>query len=318
MMEPDFDVDIVYLWVDGSDSEWRRKRNALEGVEREDASLDCEGRYADNDELKYSLRALERNAPWIRRIFIVTDGQRPAWLDIHNPKIRIVDHSEILPEKARPTFNSVVIEHNLHRIPGLAEHFLYSNDDMFINRPVKKSDFFTADGLPMIRFNRRVMRKLSLWGEIHLLGKSLSNYNRTIMKASELVKEKFGKYIGHKPHHNVDAFRKSDYANTFETFREAIEPTLVNHFRSDSDIQRVIYSYAPVAEGKAVVKYVNQTTSCRLQNYRHDHYRDIEKKNPTFFCVNDSQYSTDDDRRMAREWLDRRYPEPSGFEKGVE
>ena len=91
---------------------------------------------------KYSLRSVEMYAPWIRKIFIVTDNQVPKWLDTSNPKIRIVDHKEILPEVSLPCFNSRLIEHFLYKIPGLSEHFLYANDDMFINRPVTPATFF--------------------------------------------------------------------------------------------------------------------------------------------------------------------------------
>ena len=36
-----------------------------------------------------------------------------------------------------PTHNSHAVESQLHHIPGIAEHFLYSNDDMFFGRPLQ-------------------------------------------------------------------------------------------------------------------------------------------------------------------------------------
>ena len=133
------DVDLVYLWVDGSDPEWRAKRNASIGASEEKSAVNCEGRFADNDELKYSLRSVDKYAPWIHRVFIVTDNQVPAWLDTSNPKVRIVDHKDILPDACLPCFNSVLLEHFIYKIPGLSEYFLYANDDTFINKPVRHS-----------------------------------------------------------------------------------------------------------------------------------------------------------------------------------
>ena len=156
------DIDFVYLWVDGSDPVWRAKKDVHIGVDKTQSLVNCEGRYADNDELKYSLRSLEKYAPWIRTIHIVTDNQVPKWLDTSNPKIHIVDHSEILPQESLPCFNSALIEHFLWKIPGLSEHFLYGNDDMFLNKPATPASFFDANGLPIIRLNRRRFRKLSL------------------------------------------------------------------------------------------------------------------------------------------------------------
>ena len=184
------EIDFVYLWVDGSDPIWQAKRNSLIGKTEEKSSVNCEGRYANNDELKYSLRSLEMYAPWIRKIFIVTDNQTPEWLDTTNPKIRIVDHKEILPPQSLPCFNSQVIEHFICQIPGLAEHFLYGNDDMYINKPVTPNDFFNPDGLPIIRFNRRPFRKLTLFFKEKIM-KTVTEFARIMMEHSET----FGKEL---------------------------------------------------------------------------------------------------------------------------
>ena len=106
-----YPVDIVYLWCDSSDDVWRTKKNdelrKLGKTTDNDSTGDC--RFIDNDELKYSLRSLEKYAPWINNIFIVTDSQVPKWLDTTNPKIKIIDHKEILPEDVLPTFNASAI-----------------------------------------------------------------------------------------------------------------------------------------------------------------------------------------------------------------
>ena len=310
-----FEIDLVCLWVDGNDPEWQKRHREWAPVPAGDDTANSPGRYADNDELRYSLRSVERYAPWIRRIYIVTDRQTPRWLDTSNPKIRIVDHSEILPPEALPTFNSVVIEHALHRIPGLAEHFLYANDDMFFNREVSPSDFFTPEGLPIIRLFRRPMRLLTLWIEKKILKKNISNYTRTIVTAAKMVKRKTGRFIGDRPHHNIDPYRKSLYAHTFETFREEIEPTLCNRLRADNDIQRVIYSYLPLAEKKAKKLYVTKKESFLLHNRNHSLYALLEEQNPLFFCVNESPGATDADREKAKEYLKSRFPEKSSYEK---
>lgn len=314
-MEQSFEVDLVYLWVNGNDPEWRRKHNAVIGNTREDCLENCEGRYADNEELRFSLRAVEMYAPWIIKIFIVTDNQVPGWLDVSNPRIEIVDHTEILPPEALPTFNSVVLEHALHKIPDLGERFLYSNDDMFFNRAVQPTDFFAPDGLPIVRMVRRPLPKLGIWARRHILGRVPDNYNLTIQRASRLVESRYGKYIGHKPHHNIDAYLKSDYIHTFETFRQELEPTLRNHVRSDNDIQRVIYSYVPLAEKRAHAVFVDQHTSFRLHTHRLHHYDRLRRYNPMLCCLNDSQYATDAHRLRVREYMEERFSQPSSFEK---
>lgn len=309
------DIDLVYLWVNGNDPQWLAKRNACIGKTEEKSAVNCDGRYADNDELKYSLRSIEKYAPWIRRIFIVTDNQVPVWLDTSNAKVRIVDHKEIMPDVCLPCFNSAVIEHFLYKIPGLAEHFIYANDDMFINKPVTPETFFGKDGLPIVRFNRRPFRKWTLLFKEKVQGKRLSNYVQTIRNSAELVEKKYGKYYGGKTHHNIDAYLRSDYEHAAKVFEDEIRTTLPNHVRSENDIQRNIYSYVALAEKRAHLHYVTQRTSFRLHIQNESHYGKLERYNPILFCMNDSQYAKDCDRKRAAAFLDKRFPEKSQYEK---
>lgn len=309
------DIDLVYLWVNGNDPQWLTKRNACIGKTEEKSAVNCDGRYADNDELKYSLRSIDKYAPWLRRIFIVTDNQVPVWLDTSNAKVRIVDHKEIMPDVCLPCFNSAVIEHFLYKIPGLAEHFIYANDDMFINKPVMPETFFGKDGLPIVRFNRRPFRKWTLLFKEKVQGKRLSNYVQTIRNSAELVEKKYGKYYGGKTHHNIDAYLRSDYEHAAKVFEDEIRTTLPNHVRSENDIQRNIYSYVALAEKRAHLHYVTQRTSFRLHIQNESHYGKLERYNPILFCMNDSQYAKDCDRKRAAAFLDKRFPEKSQYEK---
>ncbi len=114
------DIDLVYMWVDGNDPAWLKKKTTATGSFVAGSETDSAARYVDNEELRYSLRSAEMFAPWIRKIFIVTDNQTPAWLDLSNPRVEVVDHAAILPPEARPCFNATVIEHYLYRIPELS------------------------------------------------------------------------------------------------------------------------------------------------------------------------------------------------------
>lgn len=309
------DVDLVYLWVNGNDPEWQAKRNACIGTAETQRGVNCKGRYADNDELKYSLRSVAQYASWIHKIYIVTDNQVPSWLDTSNPKVRIVDHKEIMPEICLPCFNSAVIEHFLYNIPGLSEHFLYANDDMFVNRPVKPDDFFAQDGLPIVRFNRRPLRKFTLWFKEKVQGRALSNYVQTIRRSAEMVEKKYGIYYGGKTHHNIDAYLKSDYQHAAQVFDSEIKATFANHVRSASDVQRNIYSYVALAEKRAHLHYVTQRTSFRFHIHRENHYKKLERYNPMLFCMNDSEFATDEDRKRMADFLSLRFPDKSQFEK---
>lgn len=309
-------IDLVYLWVDGSDPVWQAKRNAFIGRTKEDSPENCKGRTANNDELKYSLRSVVMYAPWIRRVFIVTDGQVPAWLDTLNPKVRIVDLGEIMPEESLPCFNSCLIEHYLYRIPGLAERFLYANDDMYLNKEATPGDFFARDGFPIVRLTRKPLRKLRWFWRERICRNPLKNYSATIALAARLVEKKYGVYYTGMPHHNIDAYLKRDYRHVAEdVMNEEFMANRKNRMRSDDDVQRIVFSYVPLAEKRARLRYVTGKESLHVEIHKDRHYARLDRLRPMFFCMNDSEYATDEDRMKAKAYLEKRFPEKSEFEK---
>ena len=227
-------IDLVYCWCDDADPKWRAKRMAT--AEKFGMATDsvhngaC--RYRGGDMLRYSLRSAERGVPWVRTIFIVLDDDQtiPDWPELKNPKIRFVRHSEIMPAEILPCFASDVIEHHLARIPGLADRFLYSNDDtLFWGSPIPESFFFARDGYPYFRYGMR--RKPSANGVEQ-------DYRCRLNAADELLKTRFGlrpgpfSMIGRLPHHNVDAYCRQDMLDCYAEFRAEIESHLAFPFRN--------------------------------------------------------------------------------------
>ena len=314
-MKQEFDIDLVYMWVDGSDPAWIEKHNRVTGRIDENSDVNGKARFANNDELKYSLRSVEWYAPWIHRIYIVTDNQVPEWLDTGNPKIRIVDHCEILPERSRPCFNSTLIEHFIYKIPGLSEHYILANDDMMLNKPVTPSDFFDEEGFPVMRLVRRPFMRQMSWIQVNLLRKRMGNYKTKIRNLALLVKHHTGKYFEGKPHHNMDSYRKSFVEQVEERFKSEFAPTFSHRLRSYEDFQRIIYYYMGMAEGKGSVVYVDEHTSFQMSIAKSYHYERLEKYNPIFFCMNDSSGADDSQRAEMKKFLSRRFPDKSQFEK---
>lgn len=310
-----FDIDLVYLWVDGNDPAWQAKHTAVTGHLFEDSPTDCKGRYAENDELKFSLRAIENYAPWVRRIFIVTDNQVPRWLDTSNSKIRIVDHTEIMPREALPCFNASLIEHYIYRISGLSEHFLFANDDTLLNRAVWASDFFTDEGNPIVRLMHKPFSKLRMaWKK--LTNKKVKNYTGIVYRSAKMVEKRCGVFINGMPHHNIDAYLRSDYARVAEDLlRDEFQANLGHHVRHDDDVHRSVFSFLAVAEKRAQLKWVDSRESFLCQIQKRHHYKRLDEMQPTFFCMNDSEHCDDNDRAAAREYLERRFPTKSSFEK---
>lgn len=142
------DIDFVLLWVDGGDPAWRAKKaKYLPNGDPDDTSTG-EQRYRDWGLLRYWFRGVEAFAPWVRKVFFVTDDQWPAWLNKNAPKLVCTSHRDFIPENCLPTFNSAAIEMNLRRLNGLSERFVEFNDDTYIGRSVTP-DLFFHNGFPV-------------------------------------------------------------------------------------------------------------------------------------------------------------------------
>ncbi len=140
-----FPVDAVYTWVDGDDPAWRARFAEHARAHASSAAV-ARRRFACLGTLQASVRALLRLAPWIRRVHVITDDQTPRGLP-DDPRIRLCSHRAVFRDPADlPSFSSSAIEAQLAFVPGLAEHFLYLNDDMLIASEVEPGDFFTDDG----------------------------------------------------------------------------------------------------------------------------------------------------------------------------
>ena len=145
------EIDVVYTWVNGSDPKFQSSliyEIALLGEKKLSGEAAIAARFYDWNTMKYSIRSVEKFAPFTRHLYIVTNGQVPHWLNTTNPKVHLVTHEEIFPNKTHlPTFNSNAIEHHLHRIKGLCDKFLYFNDDVFLSSNISKDDFlYGVDG----------------------------------------------------------------------------------------------------------------------------------------------------------------------------
>ncbi|XP_031330046.1 N-acetylglucosamine-1-phosphotransferase subunits alpha/beta [Photinus pyralis] len=136
-------VDVVYTWVNGSDPRFLANLRAFLRTDVSTTTQDYSSqRFDDKYELKFSLRSLEKYAPWVNHVYIVTNGQIPYWLNLDYEKVTVVSHEEIFADgDDLPSFSSPAIESHLHRIPGLTDRFVYFNDDIFLGKTVYLDDF---------------------------------------------------------------------------------------------------------------------------------------------------------------------------------
>lgn len=309
----DFKIDLVYMWVDGNDSEWKRIKSEWEAKLNLKVSNDNnDSRFIDNEELRFSLRSVEKNVPWINKIFIVTNGQIPKWLDTSNNKIQIVTHSEIMPADSLPTFNSCAIEACIANIPDLSEHFILANDDCFFYRPVKPGFFFTREGKPIVRLIKRKPNFKKLRSSLYL---------RTIMYSKRLIQKKYNKTLHYIPHHNADAYSKKAYLACIEELKDDFNKVIYSKFRNRS-VQRVIISYYMLINKlckldriKPNKGYIHMNSLCLNLMDFNELKHIIGKHSPYLLCLNDEPWVQPMIRNNFKNFLTELYPKASSFER---
>ena len=317
-VQPEFPVDVVYTWVNGKDPAHMAKReHYVAGQENIHVNGLENARFRDNEELRYSLRAIETFAPWVRSIILATDNQVPHWLLRNHPKLRVVDHTEFIPQQYLPTFNSHVIEAFLHRIPDLAEHYMYLNDDVFLARPTRKTDFFMGNGLPLAFVDWRGRRLYGYHYTKTPHAQSYFNTLRILEKQGVATDPRF--ITAHGPYPQT----KTNTQDAFVFFEETIQAFANNRFRTTEEIAMYahalplwIYGQRRLIPADARYYYVQTRRKDRIAYYKAILRSRADGVPPLFFCINDvgNNSPTSQWRRDLRVLLEAYYPQPSSFE----
>ena len=328
-------IDFVIIWVDGNDPKWREEKVKYDSTTV--TSANSEVRYRDWDNLQYWFRGVEQFAPWVNKIHFVTWGHVPSWLDTTNPKLNIVNHKDYIPAEYLPTFSSHTIELNLHRIKGLAEQFVYFNDDTFITAPVKPEDFF-KNGKPCdtvaqdciffgkdsagfyngadvtvvnTHFNKRecIKKNWKIWF-------NPKNSFRNLVRTSLLIPWPW--FPGFYYQHVATSFLKSSFEEVWDKAYDTLNETCTHRFRKNTDVNQWVVKFWQMAKGEVTVRkdnfaycyHVKETNFKRL-------LRDIPSKNKKMLCINDTSKTIDFDDKVikVKEAFELLLPDKSSFEK---
>ena len=335
------DVDFVVLWVDGSDPEWLKEKNKYQSAGLEKASTDAK-RFRDWDVMKYWFRAVDQYAPWVRKVHFVTWGHLPPFLNRDAPKLHIVNHEDFLPDEFRPTFSSHTLELNLWRIQGLSECFVYFNDDVFINRPTAKSDFFDEKThLPRMHFFEMPIRfydYAAIQTQPMVTGTGLINKHFDKRKIplskmpgkylsmkypfSDNIRSLFMKllfpnyYVGFRQYHGPAVLTLDTYREIWGKEEELMLRTSRNRFRVYQDPNIWSFLFWQLASGKFAPKK-NGNKFYNLDETTIDTVcSDIEHHAYETLCINDAYSGEDFDRMRAKlqDAFEKTLPEKCSFE----
>lgn len=268
----DDNIDIVIPWVDDSDPTWLKKKKKYTTNVNVDSEMANKNRFFDYGTLKYVLRSIEINMPWVHKVFLLTDQQFPDWINLD--RIQLVDHTEFIHGKL-PTFNSNVIMTNLGNIPKLSNQFILFNDELIVWRKTKKKDFFRR-GLPVDSLIETGTVPFSD-GFFHVSQNDVALINSLFSKR-KCMKEKFTKFfnykygienlrtllslpykafLGFQNQHLIMPYKKNDFDDAYKKFSENFQTTWQHRFRQPDDINEWLVRYLRNLSGNFIPGYLN-------------------------------------------------------------
>jgi len=305
-------IGLVYTWVNGSDPEHIRAR-----IERSGSSAYAHpgnNRFRDLGGLMYSLRSIEKFAPWIHGIYIVTTGQVPGWLDTSHPSIHIVPHSEIFPNKTDlPTFSSNAIEASFHNLPDeVGDCFIYLNDDMFLGNKIEPSDFWDLE-------NGQKLYKSS-WTAPPPSSRLGNTWHRSIGYTNTLLDKLWGRGTRNYASHGPYFFSLKVLRHVYDVLAPEFHITTTHPFRHENDVsipflynQWADHYYKTIMEPVTINSYVKLIDDPKKMQYSFDQ---ILQRKPKTVCLNDAlgNEPSDEVLRVMHTFFHKMFPLKSSFE----
>lgn len=323
-------VDFVVTWVDGNDPKWLKEKNKYSPTNK---IMNNDIRYRDYGTFRYWFRAVEKNAPWVNKIYLVTEGHLPKWLNVDAEKLVIVKHADFMKKEYLPTFNSNSIELNIHNIDGLSEHFVLFNDDMFLLNRTEKLSFFDKSGfpkdvgvysptVPYRDFSNIVFNDVRVINNNFNKKKSLKNNFLKIFNIKygvqnfrTLVTLPWPKVLGYWNPHVTSSFLKSTFNEVWNKEFEILDQTSKNKFRTHEDVNQWLMRYFQIESGKFSPQHKGFGIKVTLNEF--DKLEKIFLKSKVkILCVNDDFNVENYDIKMKKlmNLFERKFPEKSEYE----
>lgn len=328
-------IDFVVTWVDGADPVWlSRKKTYLKeklGVELENPSMDDgEERYREFGLFQYWFRSIEKFAPWVNNVFLVTDRQKPEWLNLDHPKIRWVNHDEFIPKEYLPTYSASTIELNFHRIADLSDKFVYFNDDMYLAGPVTPSDFF-KNGLPKYAavYNAIVPSEPYIkmfYNNMEVLLRHFPSKKAMKQFPSKFINWRYGvdnfknillfpwKPTGYINLHIASPMRKSTLQKIWELEFDVLNKSCLNPLRDyDYLLNQYLVHYWEIESGQFYPLHLKFGSAIDM-NKPVELERIFSSKTRKLVCVNDAKEVLDSNKEKILAIFEKQLPEKSTFE----
>lgn len=333
-------IDVVLPWVDGDDPEWKRQKAYYSKDRKYPAEAISNYRFRTWDNLTYWFRSIEKYMPWINKVFFITAGHLPDFLNPDCNKLRIVKHSDYIPEEYLPTFSSTPIQMNLHRIADLSEKYILFNDDVFPVKKIEPGYFFVNDMVCDEAIQTVVVPhedSKSIWqcrslNNIRIINKHFNkrkviNDNRDkwfspLYSTEDLERNKnleyWNNFTGFRGTHMANPYKKSILSKIWNLEFDALDKASRNRFRDYTDVTDYVIRYWQLCEGC----FVPRKTCGQRVLLAKDSYNiavDCILNQREIMLSIEDEYVSDSDFNVAKTMINKAFetmlPDKCSFEK---
>ena len=125
-------IDVLIKYIDLKDP--NLNRNGIHQIEKD----------YDNEELRYCIRSILNYIPWINKIFILMPNDKVSYFKEYKyikERIVYIKDKDLL---GYDSSNSLAFQYRYWKMKkfGISDNIIVMDDDYFINKKLKKSDFF--------------------------------------------------------------------------------------------------------------------------------------------------------------------------------
>lgn len=334
-------IDFVVTWLDSLDPIWQESLTIHKPGSKGDTS---KARFRDMDIFRYWFRAVEMYAPWVHKVYLITNGKFPDWINRNNPKLVLVKHEDYMPKECLPTFNSCAIELHMHKIKGLSEHFVYFNDDMFLNSPVSPDYYFkeglpcdinkeTCYNVPIYTPEDRFGIYMSMLANIGIINRHFRRWDtvrhspkrwfgphlglKGILMSGMLSRQRL--FVGFSNYHLEQAYLKTAFEEVWDNESDFMRASCTR-FREEITANPYIFRYWQLVSNRFYpMKKKGRYFFLTEKNLLDTIEKTLYDNSCASICLNDTSLCADEDYAIIKKGLqalfEKKFPRKSSFEK---
>ena len=266
-------IDAVITYVDLNDENWKKSYEKFVSK----PLYEVENRFRSYGCLDLQIKLIRKNMKFVDKIFVVVSSLSQVPEDVLKlEKVYVITHSQIIPKRFIPCFNSCTIEMFLYNIKALKNNFLYFNDDVFVVKHCEETDFIEK-GIPHIKYSLKKYEG------------NVTPFEQNIINSHKIFDNTAKYFI--KPSHFCYCLNKSHMIDVWIKHKNEIEKSLTRT-RHRSNINFYAFINYEILNGNSIYQYVTGKYVESIDSFEKAS-NEILNGDTRMICINDNDKCID-------------------------